>query len=175
MWSWSCMETIPKENRISPLPFIFILLYSLPLLLFTLPQENGGQIFLASFILTIQLQERESLYIHWDKAEVSVREGKKKKKKRENKIAQQQPQQCFNQRIEKEYKRWSKWNLEDLLFHHKPSPIFIETLHFPFLFSFSHLFNLLVCFPYLSKLYWLASMPPLTSFFTLHLHYIPHC
>lgn len=96
-------------------------------------------------------------------------------KERENKIAQQQPQQCFNRRIEKEYKRWSKWNLEDLLFHHKPSPIFIETLHFPFLFSFSHLFNLLVCFPYLSKLYWLASMPPLTSFFTLHLHYIPHC
>lgn len=96
-------------------------------------------------------------------------------KERENKIAQQQPQQCFNRRIEKEYKRWSKWNLEDLLFHHKPSPIFIETLHFPFLFSFSHLFNLLVCFPTFQSYTILLPLPPLTTFFNLHLNYIPHC
>lgn len=170
MWSWCCMETIPKENRISPLPFLFILLYSLPLLLFTLPQENGGQILLAWLIHSFLPFNRD-----WDKAEVSVREGKKKKKERENKIAQQQPQQCFNQRIEKEYKRWSKWNLEDLLFHHKPSPIFIETLHFPFLFSFSHLFNLLVCFPTFQSYTILLPLPPLTTFFNLHLNYIPHC
>jgi len=82
MWSWSCMETIPKENRISPLPFLFILLYSLPLLPFTLPQENGGQILAHSFSPFKRERERDyrHIHIHWDKAEVCVRERKLKKK-----------------------------------------------------------------------------------------------
>jgi len=41
-------------------------------------------------------------HIHSDKAEVSLREKLKRNQQRKNKIVQQQPQQCFNQRIEKE-------------------------------------------------------------------------